>query len=225
MADEIITTFNLMEGGNGYIAPVTYSVTYFNGDPVEQGPDTYEEKDDGIHVYTFDLIFTGTTDKDLIMESTCDEIYLEEMTVGGDLLSNESENSVNVHMTDSTIEGDFRATKGEEEMYPCVHVDGDNVIKGDVVSDTTFTVYGETGATLQVASVTAEDYLILQNVRLENVKEDYVFGESTALTPQDTSLPITITVKANSTGAKRTAVIRFTVADGSSISTILTQNK
>lgn len=36
---------------------------------------------------------------------------------------------------------------------------------------------------------------------------------------------VTITVKANETGAKRTAVIRFTVADGSSISTVLTQNK
>ena len=183
------------EGGAGYIAPVTYAVTYYNGDPVEQGPDTYEEKADGIHVYTFDLVFTGKTDKDLIMESACNEIYLEEMTVGGNLLSNESADSVVVYMTDSTIEGDFRTTKGEEEIYPCVHVDGDNVIKGDVVSDTTFTVYGETGATLQVASVTAEDYLILQNVRLENVKEDYVFGESTTLTPEDESLPITITVK------------------------------
>ena len=36
---------------------------------------------------------------------------------------------------------------------------------------------------------------------------------------------VTINVKANTTGAKRTAVIRFTVADGSSISTTLTQNK
>ncbi len=191
------------EGGNGYIAPVTpiestYTVTYYNGDPVEQGPDTYEEKADGIHVYTFDLVFTGTTDKDLIMESACDEIYLEEMNVGN-LFSNESKNSVIVHMTDSTIEGDFRTTKGEGEMYPCVHVDGNNAIKGDVVSDTTFTVYGEAGATLQVVSVTTEDYLILQNVRLENVKEDYVFGESTTLTPKDASLPITITVKADVT--------------------------
>lgn len=36
---------------------------------------------------------------------------------------------------------------------------------------------------------------------------------------------VIITVKANTSGAKRTAVIRFTVADGSSISTTLTQNK
>lgn len=36
---------------------------------------------------------------------------------------------------------------------------------------------------------------------------------------------VTITVNANNTGAKRSAVIRFTVADGSSISTTLTQNK
>ena len=36
---------------------------------------------------------------------------------------------------------------------------------------------------------------------------------------------VNIDVQANDTGAKRTAVIRFTVADGSSISTVLTQNK
>lgn len=36
---------------------------------------------------------------------------------------------------------------------------------------------------------------------------------------------VVISVDANATGAKRTAVIRFTVADGSSISTPLTQSK
>lgn len=36
---------------------------------------------------------------------------------------------------------------------------------------------------------------------------------------------VIITVDANDTGNKRTAVIRFTVADGSSISTVVTQNK
>lgn len=36
---------------------------------------------------------------------------------------------------------------------------------------------------------------------------------------------VKITVKPNGTGAKRTAVIRFTVQDGSSISTLLTQTK
>ncbi len=184
-------------GGAGYIAPLPYAVTDFNGDPVEPGEDTYLEKDDGIHVYTFDLVFTGETDKNLIMEPTCDEIYLEDMTIAGDLITAGGESSIVVYMNDSTIEGDFIATKDEEEMYPCVHVTGDNAIKGDVVSDTTFTVYGEPGATLQVASVTAEEYLVLQNTRLDNVKEDYVFGETTTLTPTDESEPITLTVKAN----------------------------
>ncbi len=36
---------------------------------------------------------------------------------------------------------------------------------------------------------------------------------------------VTITVDPNTTGAKRVAVLRFTVADGSSISTQLTQSK
>ncbi|MCQ2139719.1 MAG: hypothetical protein MJZ09_05040 [Bacteroidales bacterium] len=36
---------------------------------------------------------------------------------------------------------------------------------------------------------------------------------------------VTITVDANDSGAKRSAVIRYTVADGSSISTMLTQSK
>ena len=95
-----------------------------------------------------------------------------------------------------------------------------------------------TGSTITKAVVVSQGAInrdIDWTVSVDNAP-DWVSVEKTTMTTHFTGTydgddrdvehkAVTITVKANATGAKRTAVIRFTVADGSSISTILTQNK
>ena len=186
------------EGGNGYIAPLpveTLTAADFEGNAVEQGPDTYEIKEDGVYVYGDEIKFSGETDKPFILDNESQELYLKDITIKGDLVFEDMTDTIVLHLENAAVEGNVTAAGDTEEVYLCAFIEGDNVIAGDVTSVGALTVYGRDEATLSAKSFKAETLLVLDGLRIENVNEDYVFGETAALTPADESKPILLTVK------------------------------
>lgn len=182
------------KGGKGYI-PAELIVTDSEGEAVEPGAETYEIKADGIHVYSDDIFFSGKTKRSFIPESDWRDLNLKNLTIEGDLIFDGCDDVISMNMTNAVITGDVIARNSTDELYLYAVLDGENKIGGEVISDGSFTVFGKADATLTVKRIKTEDMIYLSDLRMENVKEDYVIYESTSLTPKDETKPILFIIK------------------------------
>ncbi len=182
------------KGSKGYI-PAELIVTDSEGEAVEPGAETYEIKADGIHVYSDDIFFSGKTKRNFIPESDWRDLNFTNITIDGDLVFDGCDDIISINMTNAVITGDLIAKNSTDELYLYAVLNGENIIGGEVISDETFCVFGKADATLSVKRVKAESMIYLADLRMENVKEDYVLYESTSLTPKDETKPILFIVK------------------------------
>lgn len=186
----------LAEGGEGYLAPLTTLVAYdLDDEIVEESEDTYETKEDGIHVYADYLTFSGITDKTFFIECESQETNLENIIINNDLSFTDLSDTIILSLENATINGSISAESETEDIYLCLFLNGNNVIEGSITSSTAITFYGEDKATLSFANAKAKNYIISDGFRFENMKEKYVLGETTTMTPQDDSSPVLLYVK------------------------------
>lgn len=172
------------------------TVTDSDGEPVDPGSDTYDYEVDGIHVYGKNIVFSGYTEERFFIADTANELIFKDMIAENDIIADGLADSVIVYMDNSEIRGDVIATdNGEDDLYLIINIEGTNIIKGDVTSDGSVTVYGDPDAVLKVKSITANTLLYLQGLRLENMKEEYDIESTLTATADDTAEPIVLTVK------------------------------
>ncbi len=186
------------KGGDGYIpsGKEKLTVTDFDDEPVSQSSETYEVKEDGIHIYSGDIIFSGEIDETVFIEGPENAVTFTNLVIKNSVYANNLSENVIIYMNGAAIEGDVAATgNGTEDLYLCISIENDNEIKGDITSDGSVTVYGFPGATLDVKSAKATTLLYLSGLRLENMKEVYNLETTLTATPDDASKPVTFAVK------------------------------
>ena len=182
---------------NGFVTlKGTYIVTGYDGEPVPEGSDTYEDKEDGIHIYSGDIIFSGETNKKVFIEGPDQAATFTDFVIRNSVYANDLSENVIIYMDGATIEGNVAATgNGTDDLYLCISIENGNEIKGDVVSEGSVTVYGWPGAVLDVRSAEASTMLYLKGLRLENMKEVYDLESTLTATPEDPSKPVRFAVK------------------------------
>ena len=170
------------------------------GEPVKPGKETYEYKEDGIHVYSGDIVFSGKSDQKVFIEKSEEEdyfeIYFKDMHLENSVVGSDLSETVLIHMDASTIEGDvIAAGNGKDELYLCIEIENSNAIQGEISSAGSLTVYGWPDAVLQIKNAKAATMVYLSKLRLKNMQEEYKLDETLTITPIDISLPVTLAVK------------------------------
>ena len=174
----------------------TFTVKDSDGKKVSEGSKTYKVKEDGIHIYSGEIIFSGETDKKVFIEGESQEATFTDFTVKNSVIADKRAENVILYLDGATIEGDVTATEnGTDGLYLCFNIQNNNQIKGDVTSDGSISVYGFPNASLKVKSAKAKTLLFLDGLRLENMKEEYKAGETLTATSKDGLEPVVFAVK------------------------------
>lgn len=167
-----------------------------DGETVKPGPDTYEVKEDGIHVYDNDVIFSGKTDKNFIIENDWQALNLADITIDHDVVIDGLSEEIYVYMTDTTINGDVIAKNDNDEAILCIGIYGDNTINGSVTADGSLSVYGmESDATLSLNGVETCEGIYFYDIRFENLKDEYEKDVTKKMKPADETKPIRFIAK------------------------------
>ena len=191
-----IDDIDAWKSGDGFL-PKTLNAVDYDGMPVEPGPETYEVKEDGIHVYGDGIIFSGKSNKPFIIENAFQSLNCKDLVINSDLIIEGLAGGVQIVLNNTTVNGDVVAKKAspEDELYLSVAFMGDNTIAGKVDSEGSVTIYGDSDATLSVKNIKTGTMLYAENMRIENMDGEYVFGETTTADPADELAPIVFTVK------------------------------
>ena len=191
-----IPDIDAWKSGDGFL-PKTLNAVDYDGMPVEPGPETYEVKEDGIHVYGDGIIFSGKSNKPFIIENAFQSLNCKDLVINSDLIIEGLAGGVQLVLNNTAVNGDVVAKKAdsEDELYLSVALMGDNTIAGKVDSEGSVTIYGDSDATLSVKNIKTGTMLYAENMRIENMDGEYVFGETTTADPADELAPIVFTVK------------------------------
>ena len=175
-------------------SPETFTVTDSNGDKVSPGEETYTTDTDNIYVHGDFLTISGTTDKTIVLKGTT-YLKLENLNCGPIYGTNLS-GSYTVHMENAVVSGDATfEDNGTEYIYPVFQITGENTITGSITSTGSLTFFGDSGAILSFKQAAANDIIYLSGIAVYNMKETYVFGETTTATPLDNSKPVVFVAK------------------------------
>lgn len=167
-----------------------------DGETVEPGPDTYEVKEDGIHIYDNDVIFSGKTSKNFIIENDWQVLNLDDITIDHDLIIDGPSEEIYVYTTDTAINGDVIVKNDSDEAILNFGIYGDNTINGNVTVDGSLSVYSmESDATLSVNGVEASDSIYFYDIRFENLKDEYEEDVTKKMEPADETKPIRFIAK------------------------------
>lgn len=173
---------------------ISFIVKNADGEEVLEGPNTYESDGEGnLVVYADDLYFYDDYEKPFIITDAVESITL----VGNEIdsiVADHIDGMLYIRMENAIIDNDVSVTQ-EEEAYLIIDISGENIIGGTITTDGYFTLYGDEDATLLTTGIVTNYPIYLEGISFENMKEEYVYGETTSATQIDPSEPVIFTIK------------------------------